>query len=158
MHTVPIYRKKRKIQLLNYITIWMISPFFGTNNRNYTIWNFLGRGTHGTLQSILSSDINIFMVMVFFLLTETEDKWKSAIVRSRFECIVDKLWPRVQVKMYGSHVSNLRFRLCHALPAVHRAFLPSKPGVLEGRNAIKESSKNSSPFARPNINTSSIKE
>jgi hypothetical protein len=98
--------------------------------------------THATLQSRLSSDIDIFMQMVSFHLTETEDKRKSAI--ARFERMVRKLWPRAQVKMYGSHVSNLclpssdlDFVIC--LPAVHKAFLPSKPGVLEGRNAIKES-------------------
>lgn len=53
------------------------------------------------------------------------------------------LWPRAQIKMYGSHVTNLclpssdmDFVIC--LPAVHKNAPATAPGDLEGRNAINE--------------------
>lgn len=53
------------------------------------------------------------------------------------------LWPRAQIKLYGSHVTNLclpssdmDFVIC--LPAVHKNAPATAPGDLEGRNAINE--------------------
>jgi DNA polymerase sigma len=59
--------------------------------------------------------------------------------------LVNTIWPRAQVKLYGSHVtglclpsSDLDFVVC--LPAVHKNAVADAPGDLEGRNAINESS------------------
>ena len=53
------------------------------------------------------------------------------------------LWPRAQIKIYGSHVtklclpsSDMDFVIC--LPAVHKNAPATAPGDLEGRNAIIE--------------------
>ena len=96
--------------------------------------------SHG-LQSRLSSDIELFLQAVSAHLLQTEDKRKAAI--ARFNRMVALLWPRAQVKMYGSHISNLclpssdlDFVIC--LPAVHKNAPAVAPGVLEGRNAINE--------------------
>jgi DNA polymerase sigma len=58
---------------------------------------------------------------------------------------VKAVWPRAQVKLYGSHVSglcvpssDLDFVVC--LPAVHKNAPAVAPGALEGRNAVNESS------------------
>jgi DNA polymerase sigma len=63
----------------------------------------------------------------------------------RFSRLVKTIWPRSQVKLYGSYVSglclpssDLDFVVC--LPAVHKKVLALAPGVLEGRNAINETS------------------
>ena len=59
--------------------------------------------------------------------------------------LVTALWPRAQVKLYGSHAtglalpsSDLDIVIC--LPAVHKNAPAVAPGALEGRNAINESS------------------
>lgn len=59
--------------------------------------------------------------------------------------MVKTVWPRAQVKLYGSYISglclpssDLDFVVC--LPAVHKKDLALAPGVLEGRNAINETS------------------
>lgn len=56
---------------------------------------------------------------------------------------VNAVWPRAQIKMYGSHVtrlclpsSDMDFVIC--LPAVHKNAPAQAPGDLEGRNAINE--------------------
>jgi hypothetical protein len=56
---------------------------------------------------------------------------------------VNTLWPRAQIKMYGSHMtglclpsSDMDFVIC--LPAVHKNAPARAPGDLEGRNAINE--------------------
>ena len=62
-----------------------------------------------------------------------------------FSRLVKTVWPRAQVKLYGSYISglclpssDLDFVVC--LPAVHKKDLALAPGVLEGRNAINETS------------------
>ena len=56
---------------------------------------------------------------------------------------INAVWPRAQIKMYGSHMtrlclpsSDIDFVIC--LPAVHKNAPAQAPGDLEGRNAINE--------------------
>ena len=96
------------------------------------------------LQTRLTQDI-----MRFLTVTETQhrklDKARNAAVE-RMTRLVNTLWPRAQVKLYGSHLtglclpsSDLDFVIC--LPAVHKNAPAVAPGVLEGRsNAINETS------------------
>ena len=65
-------------------------------------------------------------------------------VLRKFRVCVETLWPRAQAKPFGSFVtgitlpkSDLDVVIC--LPKVRREAEPNAPGVLEGRNAIKES-------------------
>lgn len=96
---------------------------------------------HG-LQSRLTKDIMRFLNATQTQLQKQENKRRVAV--ERFTRLVDNLWPRAQVKLYGSHVSglclpssDLDFVVC--LPAVHKNAPALAPGVLEGRNAINES-------------------
>jgi hypothetical protein len=68
---------------------------------------------------------------------------KRLVACTRIRRVVSALWPRAQVKLYGSHVTNLA--LPHSdldfvivLPAVHKGAMVETPGILEGRNAIRE--------------------
>jgi Nucleotidyltransferase domain/Cid1 family poly A polymerase len=97
---------------------------------------------HG-LQSRLTKDILRFLDNINAQL-KRQDKTRRVAVE-RFSRLVKAIWPRAQVKMYGSHVaglclpsSDLDFVVC--LPAVHKNAPALAPGVLEGRNAINESS------------------
>lgn len=97
---------------------------------------------HG-LQSRLSKDIMRFVTATSAQLKKQDGKRRMAI--ERFTRLVNTIWPRAQVKLYGSHVagiclpsSDLDFVVC--LPAVHKNAPALAPGVLEGRNAINESS------------------
>lgn len=59
--------------------------------------------------------------------------------------MVKTVWPRAQVKLYGSYISGLclpssDLDIVVCLPAVHKKDLALAPGVLEGRNAINETS------------------
>lgn len=101
-------------------------------------------GTVSGLQSRLTKDI-----MRFLAANDTQnrklDKTRNLAVE-RISRLVNALWPRAQVKLYGSHVtglnlaqsSDLDFVIC--LPAVHKNAPAVAPGVLEGRNAINETS------------------
>ncbi|CAJ1931824.1 unnamed protein product [Cylindrotheca closterium] len=96
---------------------------------------------HG-LQSRLTKDIMRFLNVTQTQLQKQGNKRRVAV--ERFSRLVDTLWPRAQVKLYGSHVSgvclpssDLDFVVC--LPAVHKNAPALAPGVLEGRNAINES-------------------
>lgn len=65
-------------------------------------------------------------------------------VVDRLRATVKGLWPRAQVKIFGSFVSGLSLPtsdldMVICLPKVHLEAGPAAPGVLEGRNAIKES-------------------
>jgi DNA polymerase sigma len=65
-------------------------------------------------------------------------------VLERMRVTVQSLWPRAQVKAFGSFVSGLGLPRCDldmviCLPKVHREAGPEAPGILEGRNAVKES-------------------
>lgn len=96
---------------------------------------------HG-LQSRLSMDIISFVSSVETQLEKQHER--RAVATKRFRALVTALWPRAQVKVYGSHVCNLclpssdlDFVVC--LPAVHKNIPADTPGALEGRNAINES-------------------
>lgn len=95
------------------------------------------------LQSRLTKDIMRFLHTTSAQLKKQVAKRRMAI--ERFTRLVNTIWPRAQVKLYGSHVaglclpsSDLDFVVC--LPAVHKNAPALAPGVLEGRNAINESS------------------
>ena len=92
-------------------------------------------------QSRLSADIYRFMEATSAKLKANEKTRKTAI--TRIWKLVTALWPRAQVKVYGSHTcdlslpsSDIDFVIC--LPAVHKNAPAVAPGVLEGRNAINE--------------------
>lgn len=97
---------------------------------------------HG-MQSRLTTDILNFLRAKNAAL-KMQDKRKTMAIE-RLTRLVTALWPRAQVKIYGSHVtglclpsSDLDFVVC--LPAVHKNAPAVAPGALEGRNAINESS------------------
>jgi hypothetical protein len=97
---------------------------------------------HG-LQSRLSQDILRFVQSCNQQLSKLDSRRKLAI--ERFSRLVKTIWPRAQIKPFGSYVSGLclpssdmDFVIC--LPAVHKKDVALAPGVLEGRNAINESS------------------
>ena len=95
------------------------------------------------LQSRLTKDILRFLDNMDTQLRRQEKTRRTAV--ERFSRLVKTIWPRAQVKLYGSHVSglclpssDLDFVVC--LPAVHKNAPALAPGVLEGRNAINETS------------------
>ena len=97
---------------------------------------------HG-MQSRLTRDIQRFLESNNQQLRKQESRRQTAIVR--ITKLVNTMWPRAQVKLYGSFVtglclpsSDLDFVIC--LPAVHKKAIAVAPGVLEGRNAINETS------------------
>jgi DNA polymerase sigma len=96
-------------------------------------------GTH----SRLSKDILKFLHSTDMQLKKQNTKRLQAV--ERMTRLVKAVWPRAQVKLYGSHVtglcvpsSDLDFVVC--LPAVHKNAPAVAPGALEGRNAVNESS------------------
>lgn len=95
------------------------------------------------VQSRLSVDIAHFVDVISSQLRKQESKRAKSV--ERMTRLVTALWPRAQVKLYGSHVtglclptSDVDFIIC--LPAVQKDTPAVAPGVLEGRNAINESS------------------
>ena len=107
-----------------------------------TIPIYDGLSTTG-LRSRLTKDIFSFLEATSSQLKKQDSKRQMAI--ERFSRLVNTLWPRAQVKLYGSHMSglclpssDLDFVVC--LPAVHKNAPALAPGVLEGRNAINETS------------------
>ena len=95
---------------------------------------------HG-MQSRLSKDVSCFMRALKSQLKKNEHRREWAVVQ--ITKAVSALWPRAQIKMYGSHVtklcipsSDMDFVIC--LPAVHKNAPAMAPGDLEGRNAINE--------------------
>jgi hypothetical protein len=95
------------------------------------------------IQSRLSRDIFQFMERNSAQLRHLDSKVQAAV--ERMNRLVKTVWPRAQVKLYGSHVtglsvvtSDLDFVVC--LPAVHKNAVAVAPGALEGRNAINETS------------------
>ena len=94
------------------------------------------------LQSRLTKDILEYLDATSSKLRKLDGKRKIAV--DRFSRLVKTIWPRAQVKLYGSYISglclpssDLDFVVC--LPAVHKKDLALAPGVLEGRNAINTS-------------------
>ena len=97
---------------------------------------------HG-MQSRLATDVLRFLDSINLQLRQQENSRQKAL--SRMTRLVKAVWPRAQVKLYGSHAtglclpcSDLDFVVC--LPAVHKNTLALTPGALEGQNAINESS------------------
>lgn len=95
---------------------------------------------HG-MQSRLSKDIDRYMQSLKMQLKKNEQRRTFAV--NQITRTVNALWPRAQIKMYGSHVtklclpsSDMDFVIC--LPAVHKNAPATTPGDLEGRNAINE--------------------
>jgi DNA polymerase sigma len=95
------------------------------------------------MQSRLSQDIHKFLENIHLQLKKQSNVRQIAV--QRMTRLVNTLWPRAQVKLYGSHVTHLclpssdvDFVIC--LPAVHKKAVAVAPGVLEGRNAINETS------------------
>jgi hypothetical protein len=95
---------------------------------------------HG-IQSRLSKDIDRYMLSLKTQLKKNEHRRTFAV--DQITKAVKALWPRAQIKMYGSHVtklclpsSDMDFVIC--LPAVHKNAPAMTPGDLEGRNAINE--------------------
>jgi len=95
------------------------------------------------MQSRLARDIFQFIETTNAQLRKQDSRKQAAMERiTRLVCAV---WPRAQVKIYGSHVtglcvpsSDLDIVVC--LPAVHKNAVADAAGALEGRNAIRETS------------------
>ena len=94
------------------------------------------------LQSRLTKDILQYLDATSTKLRRLDGGRKLAV--ERFSRLVKTIWPRAQVKLYGSYISglclpssDLDFVVC--LPAVHKKDLALAPGVLEGRNALNTS-------------------
>jgi len=97
---------------------------------------------HG-LQSRLSQETESFLVSNSVKLKKQESRRLLAI--ERLTRLVTAIWPRAQVKTYGSQVTGLRLPSSDldfviSLPEVHKEAPADAPGDLEGRNAINESS------------------
>lgn len=95
------------------------------------------------MQSRLTKDIMQFLESINMQLRKLDGKRNLAV--ERMTRLVITLWPRAQVKLYGSHVtglclpsSDLDFVVC--LPAVHKNTMAIAAGELEMRTAINESS------------------
>jgi DNA polymerase sigma len=101
----------------------------------------LGRGPLRGLRSRLCDDVALFLEEVCALTDGRLAQQEAAMSRCR--AVVQSLWPRAQVKPYGSFVSGLALPwsdvdLVICLPKVRKDAPAEAPGVLEGRNAIKE--------------------
>ena len=95
---------------------------------------------HG-IESRLSTDITRYMQAMNSQLRKNEPRRLWAI--KQLESTVKALWPRAQIKMYGSHVTKLCLPSSDvdfviSLPAVQKNAPATAPGDLEGRNAINE--------------------
>ncbi|KAL7540164.1 hypothetical protein ACHAXR_011026 [Thalassiosira sp. AJA248-18] len=95
---------------------------------------------HG-IESRLSKDITRYMQALKSQLRKSEPRRSWAM--KQLETTVKALWPRAQLKMYGSHVTQLclpssDMDFVISLPAVHKNAPATAPGDLEGRNAIIE--------------------
>ena len=93
------------------------------------------------LESRLTTEINIFLDNIATQLKSLAPR--RAIASTRLKRLVTLLWPRAQVKIYGSHLSNLSlpssdmdFVIC--LPAIHVNANVDAAGVLEGQHSTNE--------------------
>ena len=115
---------------------------------NFTVGVPMNQSNQGTIpitgaQSRLSIDISHFVDVINSQLRKQEVRRAKAA--ERMTRLVTTMWPRAQCKLYGSHVtglglptSDVDFVIC--LPAVQKDTPAVAPGVLEGRNAINETS------------------
>ena len=88
-------------------------------------------------KSRLAREIFQFLDATNVQLRKQDSKRQKTVLRMTM--LVKTVWPRAQVKLYGSHViglclpsSDLDFIVC--LPAVHKNEVADAPGALEGRN------------------------
>jgi hypothetical protein len=105
----------------------------------YVCGEYAGMGPPSA--SPLSREIEHF-VRCLDSYSESVHQQKLDVLR-RIRGCVENLWPRAQAKPFGSFVtgislprSDLDVVIC--LPKVRKEAEPNAPGVLEGRNAIKE--------------------
>ena len=83
--------------------------------------SFLGPiGSHGGMQSRLTKDVNRYISSLKTQLKKSEHRRLQAI--QGVTRIIKAIWPRADVKMYGSHVTNL------CLPSSDMDFVISLPG------------------------------
>jgi len=90
------------------------------------------------MESRLSRDMMRFLKANCTILQRQHSRRQTAT--ERISRLVKAVWPRAQVKMYGSHAtglslptSDIDFVVC--LPAVHKKAVAVAPGALEGINA-----------------------
>ena len=100
-------------------------------------------GGHGDnrCQSRLTKDILRFVASIDSQIEATAQKRLNIL--SKVSKVVTALWPRALVKPYGSYVTNLSLPSSDmdyviVLPAVQKNAMVETPGILEGRNSIKE--------------------
>lgn len=104
--------------------------------------SFLGPiGSHNGMQSRLTKDINRYISSLKTQLKKSEHRRLQAI--QGVTRIIKAIWPRADVKMYGSHVTKLclpssDMDFVISLPAVQKKAPAGAAGDLEGRNAIIE--------------------
>ena len=118
------------------------NPTLSGNQQTGTMPLYDSVHSHG-LQSRLTKDIFQFLSATNLQLKKLDGKRKLAV--ERFSRLTKTIWPRAQVKLYGSYVSGLclptsDLDIVVCLPAVHKKDVALAPGVLEGRNAINETS------------------
>jgi hypothetical protein len=116
---------------------------FHPPSRTIPCSKYSGPSTLHSLQSRLSYEIECFVVNNSEKLNDLEKKRKLAI--ERLHKLVTAIWPRAQVKAYGSQETGLRLPSSDldfviSLPEVHKKAPADAPGDLEGRNAINETS------------------
>ena len=111
----------------------------GVYNKIYKLGEYDGMGSAS--QSPFTREIKHF-VSVLDSYSESVHRSKMEVLR-RIRSCVSNLWPRAQAKPFGSFVtgislprSDIDIVIC--LPKVRKEAEPNAPGVLEGRNAIKE--------------------
>jgi len=107
--------------------------------------NMFNYGGIGGIPTPLTREILSFVDRVDAVGAKMQSAKASAVLRLRH--VVQQLWPRAQVKAFGSYVTGLSLPssdldLVICLPKVHHVAGPSAPGFIEGRNAIKETWQN----------------
>jgi len=109
--------------------------------RAYAAGAAQGDGAFHGLRGRLSLEMIQFVEATRAQVVGSEERRQTTI--SRVRKAVESLWPRAQVKMYGSYEtdfylpsSDMDFVIC--LPAVHKNPAAARAGDLEGRNAINE--------------------
>lgn len=116
---------------------------FPLPSRTIPYYKYSGSNHLHSLQSRLSQEIEYFVVSNTENLDNLERKRKLAT--ERLNKLVTAIWPRAQLKAYGSQETGLRLPSSDLdfvlyLPEVHKKAPADAPGDLEGRNAINESS------------------
>lgn len=92
--------------------------------------------------SQLTREVTAFVTLVDGLEEQVAAAKRDVLTKVR--AVVQSLWPRAQARSFGSFVTGLSLPssdldLVICLPKVHHGLGPESAGVLEGRNAIKQS-------------------